>query len=139
MVEAHTGMPAPRLIVEVVRIIVLLLVIAAIVTFVFDRPITGLLVSSGVIGIVLGFALQRMIMDFFSGIALSVEGPFRVGQWIQVDDVAGRVVQVSWRATHVVTLEQTTVIIPNSLIAEKMVTNYELPDGFFRTELPVEL
>jgi small-conductance mechanosensitive channel len=135
----RTGLPPPRLLVELMRVFIALFIAALIATFVFDKKITGILVSSGVIGIVLGFALQRMISDFFSGIAMSVEGPFRVGQWIEVDGVAGQVVEINWRATRLVTLDSTTVIFPNSRLAEGRVVNFELPEAWFRTEMPVVL
>lgn len=138
-VALRTGRPAPQLLVAVVRVVILFAVIGVIITVVFQQALTGLVVSSGVIGIVLGFALQRMISDFFNGIALSMERPFHTGDWIDVDGITGRVVDTNWRATHIVTLEQVTVVLPNSFIAERRFQNYNLPDAFFRSETRVTL
>ena len=138
-VARRTGMAAPRLLVFVVRLFIVVAILAVILKAVFRYPLNGLLVSSGVAGVAVGFALQRMINDFFSGIALSMERPLRVGDWIEVDGVTGRVVQTTWRAIHLVTLSQVTVVLPNSMVAERRFINYELPYSHFRAEIPVTL
>lgn len=139
VVQRRTGMPPPHLLIDVVRVVIFILFGMIILRVVFDRPLTGLLVSSGVITIVLGFALQRMISDFFSGIALNVERPFHIGDWIKVNDVAGEVIEINWRATRIVTLEHVMVIIPNADIAGKHFFNYDEPDKAFRTEFTVSI
>ena len=138
-VEHRTHRPAPKLLISVVRLLLLTFTIGIIITVVFRQPLTGLVVSSGVIGIVLGFALQRMISDFFCGIALSMEAPFHVGDWIEVDGTVGQVIETNWRATRIVTLEQVTVILPNSFIAERRFSNYNLPQAYFRCEVSVPM
>ncbi len=135
----RTGRPAPKLLVAVVRLLIFLGAAAFVVAVVFHQPLTGLAVSSGVLGIVLGFALQKMISDFFSGIALSMEHPFRVGDWIEIEGVAGRVTETNWRATRMVTLEHVTVVVPNSYLSEHTLRNYNLPGAHFRTQVAVGL
>ncbi|MBI1368855.1 MAG: mechanosensitive ion channel [Planctomycetes bacterium] len=139
LVEARTGQPAPRLLVAIMRVLIVALAISIIVAQVFDQPLTGVLVSSGVVGIVLGFALQRTINDLFSGIALNVERAFRIGDWIEVDGAVGRVVEINWRATHLVRLDQVTVVLPNSYIAERQLLNYDKPQHHFRAGLKIGL
>lgn len=139
MIERRTGVAAPKLLVAVGRLIILAATAAVVAKVVFNSQLTGVLVSSGAIGVVIGFALQRMISDFFSGIALSMEAPFQVGDWIEIDGLAGKVVETNWRATHLVTKEETTVIVPNSFIGERRFVNYDRPLQHFRTEIPVSL
>lgn len=139
MVERRTGQAAPRLLVAMLRVVVVAMAISFIVAYVFEQPLTGVLVSSGVVGIVLGFALQRTISDFFSGIALNVERAYRLGDWIEVDGVAGKVVEINWRATHLLKLDQVTVVLPNSYIAERSILNYNFPKPYFRAELIIGL
>ncbi|MCC6581566.1 MAG: mechanosensitive ion channel family protein [Phycisphaeraceae bacterium] len=138
-VERRTGVPAPKLLVAVVRVLVFLATLAIVIAYVFETPLTGLVVSSGVVGVVLGFALQKMISDFFSGIALNVERPFSVGDWINVDSQSGLVVEMNWRAVRMVRLDAVTVVMPNSFIAERALLNYTAARGCFRSELPVSL
>lgn len=139
LVERRTNQAAPRLLVAMLRVVIILMAVGFIVAYVFEQPLTGMLVSSGVVGIVLGLALQRTISDFFSGIAMNVENSYRVGDWIKIDDVVGRVVEINWRATHLVRIDQVTAIVPNSFIAENKVLNYNLPRPYFRAQLPIAL
>ena len=139
IIERQTGLPAPRLGVAIVRVLVLLAAVGVIIGYVFNQSIDAFIVSSGAVGVVLGFALQRMISDFFSGIAMSVEKPFSVGDWIEVEGEAGQVIETNWRATRLVRLDQVMVVLPNSFIGERKLLNYDRPKRYFRTELPVTL
>lgn len=140
VVQRRLGQAPPRLLVDVLRMIVLIVFAGVIVLVLFGTQfVTGLLLSSGVVGIVLGFALQRMIGDFFGGIALNVEHPFRIGDWIEVNGTAGKVTEMNWRATHLITLDNVLVVMPNSFITERSLSNYNRPTTGFRTEISVAL
>src|SRR5437899_2445023 len=94
----------------------------AIVSYVFDLPIQGLLATSGVIAIILGLALQSSLGDVFSGIVLSFSRPYRPGDWISIDGgTDGRVIEMNWRATHVLTGRRDLAIVPNSTIAKSKI------------------
>lgn len=140
VVQRRTGREPSKLLVAMLRVVVISLALAIVFNRIFQQPLTALLFSSGVIGIVLGFALRGIISDFFSGLALNVEGPFRLGDWIKVgDDPTGRVVEMNWRSTHLVTLDEILVVLPNSLVAERGFHNYDRPRSRFRTEIPIAL
>jgi len=107
---------------------VYLAVLFAVVRLVFELPVTGLIATSGVVAIVLGLALQSTVSDLFSGIALSLEGAYRIGDSIGLEgDVQGTVIEISWRATHIMTWAQDTVVVPNSVIAKSRIINYTFP------------
>ncbi len=57
----------------------------AIIAYVFDLPIQGLLATSGAVAIILGLALQSTLSDVFSGIVLNFSRPYRPGDWISID------------------------------------------------------
>src|SRR6266404_4191685 len=62
--------------------LIYLVAVFAIVAYVFDLPIQGLLATSGVVAIILGLALQSTLGDVFSGIVLSFSRPYRPGDWV---------------------------------------------------------
>jgi len=100
----------------------------AIVAYVFGLPVTGLLATSGVAAIIIGLALQSSLGDVFSGIVLNIERPYRVGDWIILDDhVQGKVIETNWRATHILTVNRDEAIVPNSMIAKSRVVNCSTP------------
>jgi small-conductance mechanosensitive channel len=88
----------------------------AIIAYVLDLPVQGLLATSGVIAIILGLALQSTLSDVFSGVVLNFSRPYRPGDWINLDDgTPGRVIEMNWRATHVLTARRDLAIVPNSV------------------------
>jgi small-conductance mechanosensitive channel len=133
------GVTLPRLLTDAVAGVVWLLTLFAIVSVVFDQPVTGLLATSGVVAIVLGLALQNTLADMFSGIALNISAPFRIGDWIEVDHVAGRVVEVDWRATRIRTREDTIVLVPNSQLARQRILNPYHPTKIYAARIKVRL
>jgi small-conductance mechanosensitive channel len=102
----------------------------AIVSYVFDLSIRGLLATSGVIAIILGLALLSSLGDIFSGIVLSFSRPYRPGEWISIEvGTDGRVIEMNWRATHVLTARRDLAIVPNSTIAKSKIFNVSSPSG----------
>jgi hypothetical protein len=68
-----------------------------------DLPVQGLLATSDAVAIVLGLALQSTLSDVFSGIVLDV-APIDQVIWISIESgIDGRVIEMNWRATHVLT------------------------------------
>jgi len=93
---------------------------------------TGVWVSTGVAAAVLGLALQRTLGDFFSGIALGIERPFNLGDWIELaDGKVGQVIDVNWRATHLRGWDNATYVIPNAQMAGQSFKNLHGPQHLF--------
>ena len=112
----------------------------AVAGLVLDLPITGLLATSGVIAIVLGLALQSTLGDLFSGIALNIEGPYHVGDWIALEGGAeGQVIEINWRATHIMTTTRESIVVPNSNIAKSRIVNFSSPSVTQGVEFTVSL
>ncbi len=141
LVEGATGRPVPRLVKDIVAAIIFLVAITGIVSFVFGQDVTGIWAASGVLGVVIGFALRSMILDVFSGIALNVDNAYRIGDWIMVHQrtpdvhIVGRIQEINWRTTRLKTTHNNLVIIPNSVMGMTIVTNYMAPTPVSRLEL----
>ncbi|HYH38067.1 MAG TPA: mechanosensitive ion channel family protein [Azospirillum sp.] len=130
----------PRLLADLLRALIYGAALFAILGSVLDQPVTGLLATSGVLIAVLGFALRNMIADIFSGIALNVERPYRIGDWIELaPGVAGQVDEINWRATRLITTEGTAVIVPNGVAAGSRFVNFSRPGTGFRASVPITL
>jgi small-conductance mechanosensitive channel len=111
----------------------------AIITYVFDLPIRGLLATSGVIAIILGLALQSTLGDAFSGIVLNFSRPYRPGDWVNIaGETSGRVIEMTWRATHILTAQRDLAIIPNSTIAKSKIVNVSSPSGIHGVTIVVQ-
>lgn len=82
--------------------------------------ITGLYVSTGAVAALVAFAMQQTLGDLFSGIALSIEHPFKLGERIRLADGSeGKVIDINWRATRLLAWDNSTLVIPNSDLAKQ--------------------
>jgi small-conductance mechanosensitive channel/CRP-like cAMP-binding protein len=115
----------------ILRDLVSLSLYAAIVILVlaadFNVNVYSLVASVGVLGVVIGFAVQQTLGDIFSGLALQLQRPFDSGDWIRSGQFLGRVQGVGVRSTTVVTRANERLEIPNSAIAKEVLTNYGNP------------
>lgn len=84
---------------------------------------TGLLTFLGAGTVALGLSLQDVLKNFFAGVFLLMERPFRVGDFIRVRDVEGEVQGIDVRTTLVRINDGSLVMIPNSLVFTEMLTN----------------
>src|SRR5438132_1497281 len=73
--------------------------------------------------LVIGRALLDTLGNLLSGIAMQLEAPFSIGDWIRVDDKAiGRVLEIRWRSTLIQTKNDDLVVIPNAILTKGVVT-----------------
>ena len=129
-----------KLVQDLLAGVIYLAALFAIVSYVFDLPIQGLLATSGVVAIILGLALQSTLGDVFSGIVLSFSRPYRPGDWISVEGgTDGRVIEMNWRATSILTARRDLAIVPNSTIAKSKIVNVSSPSGLHGTTVTVQL
>ncbi len=84
--------------------------------------LTGVVATSAVLTAVVGLSLQDTLGNILGGIALQSDESIKVGDWIKVGDVTGRVANIHWRYTAVETRNWETVVIPNSVLLKTQVT-----------------
>lgn len=103
--------------------------VLSIIAYVFGAPVGTLVATSGVVAIILGLAMQSTLSDLFSGLAINIGRPFAIGDWIALPDgTQGRVIEMNWRATHLLNGTNDLVILPNAQLAKSTVTNRSGPD-----------
>ncbi len=76
--------------------------------------LSSLLATSAMITAVVAFAMQDTLGNILGGLALQLDNSIEIGDWIKVDDISGRVVDIRWRSTLVETRNWETVVFPNS-------------------------
>lgn len=101
----------------------------------------SLLTTSALLTAVIGLSLQETLGNMFAGLAIQMQRPFEVGDWVQFDadpENVGRVVEIDWRATKLQTLEQVEVIVPNGTLAKVPIRNYTKPSPVMRRSVYVQ-
>ncbi len=130
----------PRLLKDLIAAILFFIAFAATVALFMGQGAVGALAGSGLIIAMLGFAIRNVVADTLSGIALGIEGPFRIGDWIDIDGLArGRVIEIGWRTTRILTRDSAYTILPNSQIARQRITNYSAPKPQYRAQISITL
>ena len=90
----------------------------------WDININGILASAGVLGVVLGLAAKDTVSNFFAGIFLMADSPFKEGDYILLDTgERGYVKQMGLRSTRFMTRDDIEITIPNSVIAASKIVN----------------
>jgi len=91
--------------------------------------ITPYLTALGVGGLAVALALQDTMANLFAGFYVAVAGQVRLGDYIKLDSGSeGYVADITWRSTTIRTLGNNLIIVPNSKLAQAIVTNYHLPE-----------
>ena len=91
----------------------------------FGVEVTPLLAGLGVGGIAVGFALQKILGDIFCSVAIVLDRPFEVGDFIITGDHMGTVERIGIKTTRVRSLEGEQIIFPNSNLLDSRIRNYK--------------
>jgi small-conductance mechanosensitive channel/CRP-like cAMP-binding protein len=119
--------PPPDLLRDIVRWALVVVVVFGLLKVVLRLDITPIFFTSAAVTLVVGLALRDLLSNLFSGITLNMEKPFRKGDWVMAGSQVGEVINTTWRATRIKTLDGDFVIIPNSAIAREEIINYHAP------------
>jgi len=138
--QAKRKRKTPKLLRELISATLFTIATVASIGLFLGQSAGGILASSGLIIAILGFAIRNVLADVLSGIAIGLEAPFRIGDWVQFDpEIKGRVTEIGWRTTRIRTPNDTYMILPNSQISRQMLTNYSAPRKQYQAEIEITL
>lgn len=93
-----------------------------------QRLATGVLASTAVVGLIIGFAAQHTIANMVAGVQIAVSQPIRIGDLISFEETEGRVTDITLSYTYVNPGDGSSVVIPNQLLVEGIVHNRSTGD-----------
>lgn len=107
------------------KIIVFILAILVLMQTVLHVPLSGILAFGGLGGAVVGFAAKDLFANFFGGLAIFLDRPFVIGDWIRSPDreIEGHVEDIGWRLTKILTLDKRPLYIPNAIFSMIAIEN----------------
>ena len=84
----------------------------------------GLVTGLGISSVIIAFAAQDIAKNLFGGFAIITDKPFSVGDWIEVGDYSGTVIDITFRSTKIKATDNTVITINNSTVVESFVKNW---------------
>lgn len=100
-------------------------------------PLTALAFFGGAIALGFGFGSQNVINNFISGLILLIERPIRIGDLVTINDQQGVIAAIGARATKLESYMGSTFVVPNSIILENSVTNWNMPNATIKSVIGV--
>ena len=133
------GVQVPKFLGEFVSIAIIVATLLFVLQFFYKIQVPGLLAGAGILGIVLGLALQDTLGNIFSGFAIYFGGQFKAGDWLLVEGHHAQIVEINWRSTRLRTTDDICLDIPNSGITKQTVINYNYPTNIHGIRLDIGL
>jgi len=132
VVAPKTATPLDDKLLPQVRRVALIILYSVGLLIILDTigvSISPLLGGLGITGLAVALALQPTLGNFFAGTYVTADGAINIGDFIELNGgPAGNVIDVGWRSTKIRTIYNNLVIIPNSVLADTIVTNYQSPN-----------
>jgi small-conductance mechanosensitive channel len=102
--------------------------------------LTAVWTTLGVGSLAVALGLQDTLANFFAGFYLQLDRPIRPGDYIQIQNgPEGFVERIGWRSTRLRTLPNNTVVVPNTKLAQAILTNYSLPEPQLSLNIPISV
>ncbi|MGE5408055.1 MAG: mechanosensitive ion channel family protein [Syntrophothermus sp.] len=115
-----------RLLIATVLVVVAMIALAQFTEL--EKLAAGILASTAVLGLIVGFAAQHTIGNVVAGIQIAVSQPFRIGDRISYEENEGRVTDITLSYTYIDPGDGTSVVVPNQLLLEGVVHNHSTAD-----------
>ena len=128
-IERAWNVKVPGLIGDICSGIVIFIGGCLILSLVFKQNISALIVTGAGSAALLGFALKDFAVALATGIMLNFEDTFKVGDKVKIGEHVGRVHQITWRNTVLLTDSLEAIYIPNVKISDAVVINLDLPNA----------
>jgi small-conductance mechanosensitive channel/CRP-like cAMP-binding protein len=121
------GTEAPKFLQQVFGFAVFCVALALVLKLTYGFQVDAFLAGSGIVAVVIGLAMQETLANIVSGIALQMSKPFRVGDWLILENHRAEVVELNWRSTKLRTNDDIYLDIPNKAVVTHTITNLSYP------------
>jgi small-conductance mechanosensitive channel/CRP-like cAMP-binding protein len=127
--EKRRQVAIPKFLREIVSLFIFLIALLLVLSIGYhaERELRGLLATSGAAAIVLAFATQNLLGGVIAGMAVQINKPYKVGDWLHVGDHFAEVMEINWRSTRLRTNDDINLDIPNNEIVRTTIINLHYP------------
>ncbi|MFO1487686.1 MAG: mechanosensitive ion channel family protein [Verrucomicrobiota bacterium] len=131
--------PFPKLLSDSSAIFLFAIAVVVVICWLYEVRIPGLLTGSGIVAIILGLALQDLLGNIIGGFAIHFGQPFRVGDWLQINERRAQVMEINWRSTRLCTTDKVYLDLPNRELVRQTIVNYHYPVSLHALRLSVRV
>jgi small-conductance mechanosensitive channel/CRP-like cAMP-binding protein len=121
------GAEAPKFLQQVFGFVVFCMAVALVLKVSYGFQVDTLIAGSGIAAVVIGLAMQETLANIVSGIVLQMGKPFRVGDWLILENHRAEVMELNWRSTKLRTNDDVYLDIPNKTVVTHTITNLSYP------------
>ncbi|MEP4078804.1 cyclic nucleotide-binding domain-containing protein [Haloferula sp.] len=127
--ENRRNVKLPIILRQLGGVVVVLVAVACIMKFGYHHELTGLIATSGIAAVIIGFAMQDLLSNVIAGFSIHMTGAYRVGDWLLLGDTGERaaVTEINWRSTRFINNDQVSFELPNSDIVKGRIVNLNYP------------
>jgi small-conductance mechanosensitive channel/CRP-like cAMP-binding protein len=136
--EEHESM-VPKILRQIATILIFLVALALIISTFYPSFFTGFLATTGAGGAIGALLAQQPIKQAFTALSLNINKPIRKGDFIEMDGLAGTVMDIGWKSIRLVTMENNQLTIPNLTLVNSNYINYSRPDTSRLIEVEITL
>ena len=95
------------------------------ILWIFEIDLSGAIVGLGVGGIIIGFALQSVLVDFFSAFSIYFDRPFEIGDFVVIGEYSGTIKKITLKSTRIKLLQGEELVMSNTVLSSSSVRNYK--------------
>ncbi len=123
------GSGMPTILRQLCGALVVVITAASVLKWGYRLELTGLLATSGIAAVIIGFAMQDLLSNVIAGFSIHVTGAYQVGDWLLMDqgDKRAEVTEINWRSTRLVDNDRISYELPNSEVVKNRIVNLNHP------------
>lgn len=126
---SHMKVGFPVLLVNLFTLLLSIILGGWICTEIFNVRLAPLLATSAMFSLILGLALQDTLGNLFAGVALQIDKPYEIGDWVEIQATTnqkwiGQVYEITWRATVMIGHTEEVITIPNRIMGQAQIANF---------------
>ena len=129
--------PLPGVLHGLILGVIYLVILFVVLRDILRINITPFLATSAILTMILGLAFQGVLSNVLSGMSLHFTKSFHKGDWIQVGEDEGKVIDTNWRETRILDRYSNIIVLPNNKVASEKITNFSQPS--LRSALTIEV
>ncbi|XOF33590.1 MAG: ABC transporter substrate-binding protein [Candidatus Electrothrix sp. YB6] len=138
-IEKRTGAESPAVLRLFVTVIIYTLAGLGIMYYVFDVRSNSLVATSGAVAVLFAVASKIDLSNILAGLGISFAKIFKLRDWVKIDGIEGKIIEMTPRSTKILTFDSSVVNIPNSKVAGSVIENFNRPGLPYRLIIHMEL